>query len=87
MLTAVNGYIDDNRVIVDENLANWQGRKVVVTILESAWNGETSKDVDVNEEKRRTAVQALFGLWRSHENEITVDEEVRNMRRGRSFGS
>ncbi len=26
MLTAVNGYIDGNKVIVNENIADWQGR-------------------------------------------------------------
>jgi hypothetical protein len=31
------------------------------------------------------AVMELAGLWKDHENELTVEEMVRDMRKGRSF--
>jgi hypothetical protein len=87
MLNAVNGYIDGNRVIVDESLAGWQGRNVVVTILDSTWNDrELAVDNVDNQEKRIKAAQKLSGLWKDHE-EVSVDDMVRNMRRGRRFDS
>ena len=73
MLNAVNGYIDGNRVIVDESLAGWQGRNVVVTILDSTWNDrELAVDNVDNQEKRIKAAQKLSGLWKDHE-EVSVD--------------
>lgn len=38
------------------------------------------KDTDT---KRRTAVMELAGLWKDHENALTVEETVRDMRKGR----
>ena len=35
--------------------------------------------------KMKTAVLELAGLWKSHENELSVEETVRDLRKGRSF--
>ena len=35
--------------------------------------------------KMRTAALGLAGLWKNHENELPVEETVRNMRKGRLF--
>lgn len=35
--------------------------------------------------KMRTAALGLAGLWKDHENELPVEETVRNMRKGRLF--
>jgi len=84
MLTAVNGYIDGNKVIVDEDLAGWQGRNVVVTILDSSWNGrELITDTD-DQEKRISAAIKLSGLWKDHD-EISVEKMVRNVRKLKTF--
>ena len=84
MLTAVSGYIEDNKVIVEENITEWQGRNVIVTILDSAWDGQASKDTQkTDDEKKKKAALELAGLWKDHENELSVDDMVRNMRRGR----
>lgn len=32
-----------------------------------------------------TAINDAFGLWKDHDNNISVDETVRQMRRGRHF--
>jgi len=37
------------------------------------------------ETKMRAAVMDLAGLWEGHENELSVEETVRDMRKGRSF--
>ena len=86
MLTAVNGYIDGNRVIVDENLGDWQGREVIVTILNSKWDGRSIvAEKTPDEEKRKAAAKDIFGLWKDRVEESSVDEIVRGMRRGRRF--
>ena len=85
MLTAVNGYIDGNQVIVDESINAWQGRNVIVTILDSVWSGNSSESEDsygYTDEKK--AAMELAGLWKNHED-ISVEDSVRNMRRGRNF--
>ena len=33
----------------------------------------------------RTAAMGLAGLWKNHDNELSVEETVRNMRKGRNF--
>ena len=32
-----------------------------------------------------SAVNEAFGLWKNHDNSISVDDYVRNMRKGRQF--
>ncbi len=39
----------------------------------------------IPDEKMRTAALELAGLWKNHENELSVDETVREMRKGRRF--
>lgn len=85
MLTAVNGYIDGNKVIVNENIADWQGRNVIVTILDTLRNKNTTTMADVKDNaKRIAAAKELAGLWQNRDD-ISVDDMVRNMRRGRNF--
>ena len=85
MLTAVNGYIDDDKIVVDESVADWQGRRVVVIILDGLGS---ENDNDAAEEKvrtRRAAAKELAGLWKDQSDDVSVEEAVRDMRRGRSF--
>ena len=86
MLTAVNGYIDGNRVIVEENIADWQGRNVIVTILDSNCTERKQKtESPSDDEIRKTAARELAGMWKDLDNEPPVEKAVRNMRRGRRF--
>lgn len=86
MEMTVNGYIDNNQVVVDRSINEWQGRKVIVTILDSLWSDQAAMTEDkTDNNKRRAAAMELAGLWKDHENELSVDETVRNMRRGRRF--
>lgn len=86
MLAAVSGYIDEDRVIVDENISEWKGRKVIVTVLDSVYNSRTSEVQGNNKiETRKAAAMELSGLWKDHKCELSVEETVRSMRKGRRF--
>ena len=85
MLAAVNGYIDGNKVVVNESIANWQGRDVIVTILDSKRNHQMAVNSVNDKEKRTVAAKAIAGLWKNHGNHISVEDTVRNMRRARRF--
>ncbi len=85
MLTTVNGYIDGNRVIVDESVADWQGSRVIVTILDSINKPARKADKNTDDESRKAAAEEIAGLWKGYGIETSVDDTVRNMRRGRSF--
>ena len=88
MLVAVNGYIEGNRVIVEENLADWQGREVIVTILNKTRDERTvSVKKTAEDERKNAAIMEIFGLWKDHDDNLSVEEMVRNMRRGRCFDS
>ena len=85
MLTAVNGYIDGNKVVVNENIEEWQGRNVIVTILDTLRNKNSTTKAEMKDNaKRIAAAKELAGLWQAHDD-ISVDDMVRNMRRSRSF--
>ncbi len=86
MLTALNGYIDGNKVIVNENISGWQGRNVIVTILDSSRVVPSDNDKDKEKQKKRVeAAMQLSGLWADHDNSVSVEDMVRNMRKGRQF--
>jgi hypothetical protein len=38
------------------------------------------------DEKMRTAALELAGLWKNHDDELSVEETVRNMRKRRHIG-
>lgn len=80
---ALNGYISNNAIVVDENLSLYDGYNVVITILDEV-RGENALRQDTNA-IRKQAARELAGLWTSHEDAVSVDETVRIMRKGRSF--
>lgn len=85
MLASVNGYIDGNRIVTDETISEWQGRNVIVTILDSSRQSSTPVAHTGGEaEKRRIAAVNLAGLWKDQEDSLSVEETIRNMRKGRS---
>ena len=85
MLTAISGYIDGNRVVVEENVSEWQGRKVVVTILDGFEEGRMPSNKFARDDARIAAANELAGLWKNHDDEPSVDAVVRSMRKGRRF--
>ena len=85
MMMSLNGYIDGNRVIVDETIDRWQGKKVIVTILDASFNPLEDKLKSDEDARMKAATEELFGLWKDHSDENSVDAIVRTLRRGRNF--
>ena len=67
---------EKNQQIILELLRAMNNRSVFSEVPE--------KKVDA---KMKAAVMELAGLWKDHENDLTVEETVRDMRKGRSFDS
>ena len=84
---AVSGYIDGNTVVANESIKNYEGYNVIIPILDSISDNNASLSSPKTDISRKQAVRSLAGLWKSHNNEQSVDDMVRTMRRGRSFDS
>lgn len=91
-MLAVNGYYDGNVCLVEEKVSK-KPQKVIITFLddfvqkkENSSNGEEKlqalKEVQSSYD---SAVNEAFGLLKNHDNSISVDDYVRNMRKGRQF--
>ena len=60
-----------------------RNQQIVLDLLRAMNSHERPvKNVDT---KMRAAVMDLAGLWKDHDNIPTVEETVRDMRKGRSF--
>ena len=64
-----------------------RNQQIVLELLramnnQSAFREQPEKSADT---KVKAAVMELAGLWKDHGNELTVEETVRDMRKGRSF--
>ncbi len=81
---ALSGHIDNNSIVVNGNLSMYEGCDVIVTILDGG-QMKNCEGTSKSDEKRKEAARSLAGLWSSHENTVSVDEEVRMLRRGRQF--
>ena len=89
-MLAVNGYYDGNVCLVEERVSK-KPQKVIITFLDDFVQENSStreeklqalKDVQSSYD---SAVNEAFGLWKNHDNSISVDDYVRNMRKGRQF--
>lgn len=92
-MLAVRGYFDGNVCLVDEKI-NQKPQKVIITFLNDSPTQKAKKKVSQEEKLQAlrevqksfdSAVDEAFGLWKNHDNSISVDEYVRNMRKGRQF--
>lgn len=84
-MLAVNGYYDGNVCVLDEQVAE-RPQKVIITFLEKPY--EKTKDKvksKIEEAEKLRALEDVQGLWKNHDNSISVDDYVRNMRKGRQF--
>ena len=82
---ALKGRVDGNTIVLNENITMYEGCDVVITILDRSDDSILKKA-----EKRATmeaAARELAGMWKTHSQDISVDETVRAMRRGRRFDS
>ena len=82
---ALNGRINDNTIVVDENISQYEGCDVVITILGHVTDRRVVSKEKIRDEERITAARNLAGLWKAHNDDQSVEETVRMMRRRRQF--
>ena len=46
---------------------------------------ENNRSAVIDDDARTKAINEAFGLWADHDNSLSVDETVRQMRRGRRW--
>jgi len=84
-MLAVNGYYDGNVCVLDEQVAE-RPQKVIITFLEKPYEKTEDKvKSKIEEAEKLRALEDVQGLWKNHDNSISVDDYVRNMRKGRQF--
>ncbi len=64
-----------------------KNQQIVLELLRAMRNSTAiqKQPVKNTETKMRAAVMDLSGLWEGHENDLSVEEAVRDMRKGRFF--
>lgn len=82
-MLVVNGYYDGNVCVPDEKI-NKKPQKVSITFLDEPLEKSEKSTVDA-ENNYDDAINEAFGMWKNHDNSMSVDEYVRNMRKGRKF--
>ena len=80
---ALSGYVNEDMIVTDENISSFNGRKVLITILDTEIDAQLESDASI--ENKKDAARNLAGMWSDHNNEVTVEETVRSLRKGRSF--
>ena len=68
MLTAIEGYIENNQIIVHDNLAPYEGQQFVLTFLNTRHSSAEKKKLDFSKFGERT------------ERGQNVDDYMREMR-------
>lgn len=81
-MLAVNGYFDGNVCLVDEKI-DQKPQKVIITFLNEDYAQKAEKKT--SREEKLQALREVQEMWATHDNSISVDEYVRNMRKGRQF--
>ena len=84
-MLAVNGYYDGNVCVLEEEVAE-RPQKVIITFLNQPFEN-VEKDVGskITEDEKLRVLEEVQGLWKNHDNSVSVDDYVRNMRRRRQF--
>ena len=80
---ALSGYVNEDVIVTDENISSFNGRKVVITILDIERDAQLESVSSI--ENKKNAARNLAGMWKDHNNEVTVEETVRSLRKGRNF--
>lgn len=79
-MSELTGYINDSKVVVkNADLGAFEGRKIILTILDSI------ETVQEKESLSDDIINKYRGNWESFNDDVSVEEAVRNMRRGRRF--
>ncbi len=80
---ALSGYIKENTIVTSESLDIYDGHDVIITILDRLKEKKITKSI--SEERKRKAAMSLAGLWIDHDDNMSVEDTVRSLRRVRSF--
>lgn len=80
---ALRGRINQNEIVTNENISLYEGCNVIITILDNAEFADVKKDF--SDEKGKEIARELAGLWKTQDNNKSVEDTVREIRRGRSF--
>ena len=83
-MLAVNGYYDGNVCVIKEKVSV-QPQEVIITFLNKPFEKSNKRQTAAEEKKFDAAIEDAFGMWKNHDNSVSVDEYVRNMRKGRQF--
>lgn len=81
----LDGYIDGNTVLVNQSLHGYDGMKVMVTIMDEIIEKKSCGQGSVSMMENQEMFDEIFGLWADHDKEMSVEDTVRQMRKGRSF--
>ena len=79
---AISGYVDGNTIVTHDNISRFEGCNVIITILDRIVDHQ-NKETKTNDMAMISAARDLSGLWKTHNDDHSVDETVRLMRRGR----
>jgi len=82
---SLNRLIYGNTIKTNENLHAYEGRRVIITILDETVEDPNQLVNNTLDLKRKDAARKLAGMWETGQNEETVDDIVGNLRKGRSF--
>ena len=82
---SLSGLVDGNTIKTNENLLAFEGRRVIITILDDTIEMSNHSTQKILDSKRKNAARELAGMWKSHDFTGNVDDMVRSLRRGRQF--
>lgn len=82
---SLSGLVDGNTIKTSENLLAFEGRRVIITILDETIEMSDHSAQRILDSKRKNAARELAGMWKSHDFTENVDDMVRSLRKGRHF--
>ncbi len=84
-MLVVNGYFDGKVCVPDKQISE-KPQKVTITFLDEPLEKPEKEETSANDRNEKLrALEEIQGLWENHDNSMSVDEYVRNMRKGRQF--
>lgn len=81
-MLSVNGYYDGNVCILKDKVQE-KPQEVIVTFLRKEFS--LSKKNKIDKAEKLKALEEIQDSWAEHDNSVSVDECVRNLRKGRQF--
>ncbi len=89
-MLAVNGYYDGNVCVLKDEIFV-KPQDVIITFLNKhdsprhKQKTHKQKSIETNESTIDETINNAFGMWKDHDNTLSVEEYVRNIRRRRNL--